>query len=138
MIQEEVSASQIGGAHENEFAASIADQIPVAPDERYARPGHFPGVVLLEGRAALAEQLERALFALGFQVLKLSRPEFTSDNFADAIRVARSAGLIVLYSGDLLTGETKHRIALQSANPFLNIPIPPKLPPDHAPVSIRL
>src|SRR5438445_10768027 len=58
MIQESVAAVQLAEEPENEFA------IPVAPEERYARHGHFPGVVLLEGRAALAERLERFLFYL--------------------------------------------------------------------------
>src|SRR5207253_2295870 len=52
MIQESVAAVQLAEEPENEFAASGGPAIPVAPEERYARHGHFPGVVLLEGRAA--------------------------------------------------------------------------------------
>ena len=127
MIQEDVTATEIAGEPENEFAASAVDEIPVAPEERYARHGHFPGVVLLEGRAALAERLERFLFDLGFEVLNLTRPELSGDALDLAIRVARSAGFIVLYSGDSLTGETKHRIALQFDNRFLDIAAAPEL-----------
>jgi len=121
MIQEEVAATGIAGEPKNELATSAADEIPVALEERYARNGHFPGVVLLEGRAALAERLERLLFDLGFEAVSLSRPEFTSDNFADALRVAKLAGFIILYSGNPLTGETKHRVALGFDNRFLDI-----------------
>jgi len=130
MIQEEVAVTGIAGEPKNELATSAADGIPVALGERYARHGHFPGVVLLEGRAALAERLERLLFDLGFEALSLSHPEFTSDNFADAIRVAKLAGFIILYSGNPLTEETKHRIALEFANRFLDIAGAPELPLD--------
>src|SRR5260370_19474760 len=74
MIQEEVAATGIAGEPKNELATSAADEIPVALEERYARNGHFPGVVLLEGRAALAERLARLLFALGFHAVKLPQP----------------------------------------------------------------
>jgi len=130
MIQEDVFVSEIAREPENELAVSPADKVPVAPAERYARHGHFPGVVLLESRAALAERVERLLFDLGFEALSLSRPEFTSDNFADALRVAKLAGLIILYSGNPLTEETKHRIALEFDNRFLDIAGAPELPLD--------
>ncbi len=120
MIEEHGSASEIAGEPKNELATSAADEIPVALEERYARNGHFPGVVLLEGRAALAERLERLLFDLGFEALSLSRSEFTSDNFTDALRVAKLAGFIILYSGNPLTAETRHRIALEFDNRFLD------------------
>ena len=121
MVQEDVTATEIAGEPENEFAASAVGEIPVAPEERYARHGHFPGVVLLEGRAALADRLERFLFDLGFEVLSLTGSEFSGDALGPAIRVARLAGFIVLYSGDTLAGETKHRIALEFDNRFLDI-----------------
>jgi sulfate adenylyltransferase subunit 1 len=109
MIQEDIS-TVVG---EKEFAASTLDRTSVAPQERYARHGHFPAVVLLEGRSALAERLERSLFDLGFEVLHLSRPESSKDNFVDVVRVAQSAGLIVLYSGDVLAEETKQGLATE-------------------------
>jgi bifunctional enzyme CysN/CysC/sulfate adenylyltransferase subunit 1 len=109
MIQEDISAA----AGEKEFAAYAVDRTSVAPEERYARHGHFPAVVLLEDRPALAERLERSLFDLGFEVLHLSRPESSKDNFVDVVRVAQSAGLIVLYSGDVLAEETKQGLATE-------------------------
>ena len=109
MIQEDISAA----AGEKEFAAYAVDRTSVEPEERYARHGHFPAVVLLEDRPALAERLERSLFDLGFEVLHLSRPESSKDNFVDVVRVAQSAGLIVLYSGDVLAEETKQGLATE-------------------------
>jgi hypothetical protein len=109
MIQEDISAA----AGEKEFAAYAVDRTSVAPEERYARHGHFPAVVLLEDRAALGERLERLLFDLGFEVLHLSRPESSKVSFVDVVRVAQSAGLIVLYSGDVLAEETKQGLATE-------------------------
>jgi len=91
---------------------------------------HFPAVILLEGRAALAVRLERLLFGLGLQVLNLRPRELSGDALDLAIRVARSAGFIVLYSGDALPGETKHRIALGFDNRFLDIASGPEHSPN--------
>ena len=68
MIQKDLAATEIAGQPEDEFASFAVGETPVAPEERYARHGHFPGVVLLEGRALLAERLERLLFDLGFEL----------------------------------------------------------------------
>jgi bifunctional enzyme CysN/CysC/sulfate adenylyltransferase subunit 1 len=109
MIQEDISAT----AREKDVAAYAVDRTSVAPEERYARHGHFPAVVLLEDRAALGERLERLLFDLGFEVLHLSRPESSKVSFVDVVRAAQSAGLIVLYSGDVLAEETKQGLATE-------------------------
>ena len=127
MIQEDVTATEIAGGPEDEFASSALNETPVSSDERYARHGHFPGVVLLEGRAALAERLERFLFDLGFEVLNLARPEFSADSLDLAIRVAKSAGSIVLYSGDTLAQETKQRLTAEFDNRFLDFVGAPEL-----------
>src|SRR5260370_23383950 len=127
MIQEDVFATEIARNPDNELAVRPADNVPVAPAERYARHSHFPGVVLLESRAALAERVERLLFDLGFEVLHLSRPEFSGDALDLVIHVAMSGGVIVLYSGVTLAEETKHRIALEFGNRILDIAGAPEL-----------
>jgi sulfate adenylyltransferase subunit 1 len=127
MIQEDVTATGIAGGPEDEFASPALNEIPVSSEERYARHGHFPGVVLLEDRTVLAERLERFLFDLGLEVLNLTRPEFSGDALGLAIRVATSAGFIVLYSGGTLTQETKHRIEREFDNRFLDIAGRPEL-----------
>ena len=124
MIQDDPSAAT---KEEKEFPSSALAESPVASQERSARHGHFPAVVQLEGRAALAVRLERLLFDLGFEVLHLTRPEFSPDNFAEAARVAQSAGLIVLYSGDVLSGETKRRLATDFADRFFDLASAPEL-----------
>jgi len=125
MIQEDVSATVI--AAEKEFASYAVAETPVAAEERYARHGHLPAVLLLEGRPALAVRLERLLFERGFEVLHLSLPEFSGDTFAETLRVTQRAGIIVLYSGDDLSGETKHRIAAEFGNRFFDFAGAPEL-----------
>ncbi len=127
MIEEHVSGVGSAGEPEKKFVSAAMDETPVAAEERYARHGHFSAVVLLEGRAALAERLERHLFELGFEVVHLSRPGFSGDTFAVAIRMAQTAGLIVLYSGEALSVETRHRIAAEFDNRFFDLAGAPEL-----------
>jgi hypothetical protein len=125
MIQEDAPATAV--AVDNEFISYGALETPVAAEERYARHGHFPAVLLLEGRPALAVRLERLLFDRGFEVLHLSRPEFSGDSFADTVRLTQKAGVIVLYSGDVLAGETKHRLAAEFSERFFDVSSAPEL-----------
>ena len=119
MIQEIAPPTAIAG--EEEFSSHAVAETPVAAEERYARHGHLPAVLLLEGHPALAVRLERLLFDRGFEALHLSRPEFSGDTLTETVRVAKSAGLIVLYSGDALSGETKLRIAAEFADRFFDL-----------------
>jgi sulfate adenylyltransferase large subunit len=125
MIQADVSAAAI--IEENDATSNAVGDLPVAPEERYARHGHFPAVVLLEDRGPLAARLERRLFDLGFGVLHLSHPEFSVDNFADAVRVAQAAGIIVLYSGSALPEETKRGFAAEFAGRYFDLAVATQL-----------
>jgi sulfate adenylyltransferase subunit 1 len=119
MIQEDLSAT--ANEEAKEFASYAVNRTPVALGERYTRHGHFPAIVLLEGRPALAARLERLLFERGFEVLRLSNPEFSVDAFAVAARVARAAGLIVLYSGDALPAKTKQSLTAEFENRIFDL-----------------
>jgi hypothetical protein len=92
----------------------------VTADERYTRHGHSSAVLLLEGRPALAARLERLLFDLGFEALHLRGSEFSEEAATDVLRVAKAIGIIVIYSGDTLAAQTKHRIAEESGNGFFD------------------
>jgi sulfate adenylyltransferase subunit 1 len=127
MIQEDMSAA--ASAEEKESAADAQDERPVAVLERYARHGHFPAIVLLEGRVALALRLERHLFDLGFEVLHLSHPEFSAANVPEALRMAQVAGFIVLYSGTAVSEDAKHRLDTEFNDRFFDLA---KAPEFHA------
>jgi sulfate adenylyltransferase subunit 1 len=117
MIQEDARAEATENLQEQELASQTLTQTTptaVTPQERYERHGHYPGVLLLEKRPELAARLERALFDKGFELVHLSRGEITPDAFADAVRLARAAGSVVIYSGDALAPETKRHIATET------------------------
>ncbi len=60
-------------------------------------------------------------------MLHLCRPEFSGDAFADTVRVTQQAGIIVLYSGEALTGEIKHRLAAEFSARFFDLAGAPAL-----------
>jgi len=127
MIQEVPPAISIAGDSEKEFLSSAREEAPVADEERYARHGHLPSVLLLEGHPALAARVERLLFEQGFEVLHRSVPEFSGDTFAEMLRLTRSAGIVLLYSGDSLPNETKRLIAAELKSSFFDLASSPEL-----------
>ncbi len=127
MIQEALPAISISADAGKEFLSSAGQETPVADEERYARHGHLPAVLLLEGHPALAARLDRLLFEQGFEVLHRSAPEFSGDTFAEMLRLTRSAGVVLLYSGDSLPGETKRLIATELKSSFFDLASSPEL-----------
>jgi hypothetical protein len=89
--------------------------------ERRTRRGHLPAVLLLEGRPALAAQLERHLFEQGFEALHLTGSAVSLGALPEAIRVTQAAGMVVLYSGSTLDAETKHLIAAEAEGRFFDV-----------------
>jgi len=66
--------------------------------ERQQRHGHGPAILLVEGRDALARQLERSLFERGFEVLVLEGDPLSSEALLPLLNTLWSAGLLVIYS----------------------------------------
>jgi sulfate adenylyltransferase subunit 1 len=82
-------------------------QSAVDPDDRYRRHGHYPAVILAEGRPVLASLLERVLFEQRFEVVLLTRADVSPVTFRSLLKVTHSAGLVVIYSfGSLGREET--------------------------------
>jgi sulfate adenylyltransferase subunit 1 len=68
----------------------------IIPFERYRRHGHCPAIILVNARAELTRQLERALFEAGFEVMLVEKKaSFISTKTAWAI--LHAAGFVVLY-----------------------------------------
>ena len=85
-------------------------QAPVSHQERYRRHGHQPALVVVRNRPALAERLERALFARGFEVVRLTQGDLAADRLAAILRLARAAGLVVIYSADQAEADQKQAL----------------------------
>jgi sulfate adenylyltransferase large subunit len=101
MIREGISAA----SQKRETGLPIPWLSAVDPSERYRRHGHHPGIILVEGRPALASLLERILFAHNFEVVFLNRDELSSDSFQMMLSVTQLAGLVVIYSFSSLSPE---------------------------------
>jgi sulfate adenylyltransferase subunit 1 len=121
MIQEDATGV------DEELSSYGVLETPVMADKRYARHGHFPAVLLVEGRPALAARLERLLFERGFEALHLTGHEFSGDTLADVVRLTQKAGIVVLYSGEPLSKETKQRLAAEFSERFFDVSGAPEL-----------
>jgi sulfate adenylyltransferase large subunit len=93
----------------------------VAPSERHKRHGHHAGVIVLEGRPELAARVERALFEQDFEALHVRSDAMAVDAGPDVVRVARAAGLILIYSGNVLAPDLKARLVAAAGDQFLEV-----------------
>ncbi len=90
----------------------LRSQTPVTPTERYQRHGHSPAIILVNSRATLERQLERALFESGFEVMVVEENSaaFPARNLW---KMLHSAGFVVIYNNPSLG--TEGRAELQAA-----------------------
>jgi bifunctional enzyme CysN/CysC/sulfate adenylyltransferase subunit 1 len=121
MIQEDPAAKRGSAPAEAAANLRIPAGSPVSAEERRIRRGHWPAVLLLEGRQALATRLERHLFEQGFEVLHLTDSAVSTVALSETIRVTQAAGIVVLYSGSDLDAETKRLIATNSEGRFFDL-----------------
>jgi hypothetical protein len=99
MICEDQHQPQRTVESEDAGTASVAaGQGAVTLLERQQRHGHRPGILLIEGREALAKQLEQSLFERGFEVLVLEGDTLSSEVLPLLLKPLWSAGLVVIYS----------------------------------------
>jgi bifunctional enzyme CysN/CysC/sulfate adenylyltransferase subunit 1 len=68
----------------------------IIPFERHRRHGHYPAIILVNARAELARQLERALFAAGFEVMLVEKKASFISTKAAWVTL-HAAGFVVLY-----------------------------------------
>jgi hypothetical protein len=116
MIQEDLPDRQ--GQERPKLASLEIPHKSVSAQERYARHGHYPAILLLENQPGLATRLERALFEQGFEVLHLDDREASSYVLLEAARAAHRIGAVFIYSGHALDTEMKQRLAPEE-NPRL-------------------
>jgi hypothetical protein len=99
MIYEDQDQPHETAESEDAGTARVASgQGAVTLQERQHRHGHRPGILLVEGRDALAKQLERSLFERGFEVLVLDGGTRSLQAHPPLLKTLWSAGLLVIYS----------------------------------------
>jgi sulfate adenylyltransferase large subunit len=80
-------------------------QTPVTLKDRQERHGHASALVLVQDRPRLGINLERALFAQGFEVLYISAAAIPADHLRSVLKLSRSLGLIVVLSSESVQRE---------------------------------
>jgi sulfate adenylyltransferase subunit 1 len=115
MIQGEVRGRAGDGS-----GVAEAQSAAVSPRERYARHGHAPAIVLAGGRAGLAEHLERALFAEGYQAALISA-ELGGDHVESIATFSWSLGLVLIVAGEAIGQDTRGRLAAQAGERFFDL-----------------
>jgi sulfate adenylyltransferase large subunit len=90
----------------------LRSQTPVALTERYQRHGHSPAIILVNRRATLERQLERALFESGFEVMVVEENSSAYPT-RNLWKILHSAGFVVIYNNPSLG--TEGRAELQAA-----------------------
>jgi hypothetical protein len=77
-------------------------QTPLTVEDRYARHGHEHALILVQDRPRLGAYVERALFGQGFEVLHVSAADLPDGHLRSVLKLARSAGLVVILSWESL------------------------------------
>jgi hypothetical protein len=120
MIQRDLSA-KFAGSQAVSATSEILWQMPVAAADRYARHRHQPAVILVEGRRRLAEYLESALFAEGFEVLLVSEADAPAAQLDLLVKMARLAGLVVILSVQKAEVADRRRWQALAADNFFDL-----------------
>ena len=105
----------------DQTVAREAAQKPVTAADRYRRHGHYPALILIEGNTALAARLERALFDDHFEVLLVSGDAVSAAELENQLPAFKSAGIVVIYSCDVLAPEAKRRFAEMEPNRYFDL-----------------
>ena len=77
----------------------------VSMDERSKRYQHLPAVIAIQGQLDTAQRLEEILFARGFAVLLVRREATPSSALLPVLSALWSAGLVVVYAGQIGPGQ---------------------------------
>jgi len=120
MIQRDLSA-KFAGAQAASASSEILWQMPVAAADRYARHGHQPAVILVEGRKRLAEYLESALFAEGFEGLLVAAADVPAGHLDTLLKLSKQAGLVVILSVESANAADRRRWQALAPDNFFDL-----------------
>jgi len=104
MIREE-TASKKSGQLLQQPASGDAAHDGVTEQERRQRYGHFPAVFWVNDRRDVAKRLERNLLERGFVVFLLRQGELLASALPSVLSALWSAGIVVVYAGELTSLE---------------------------------
>ena len=110
------------GAVESEGTARAGSE--VTSRERQQRHGHRPAILLVEGRSALAKQLERSLFERGFEVLVLEGDTLSREALPLILKPLWSAGLVVIYSSTAIAQANRDAIKALATDCAFDLALP--------------
>ena len=133
-----LGAAIIRAALPAEVSQEIDWKTPVTREERYRRHGHDPALVLVESRPLVAQYLERALFAQGFEVALVSGEDFPAERLGPLLELSQSIGVVVIYSTGAISPAEK--LALSGVAGFRTFDLATMDLPadDHAAISAAL
>jgi sulfate adenylyltransferase large subunit len=98
----------------------LRPQSAITPLERHRRHGHYPAIILANGRASLANRLERALFEEEFEVMAID--EHSSFSPAkNAWAALHAAGFLVIYQNPSLGVEERLELRSLAGNRFFDL-----------------
>jgi sulfate adenylyltransferase large subunit len=100
-LQPANSDAQTGGSEE-------CETLTVTAEERIARRGHRPAILLIPG--FVAGLAERALFARGFETVELSEADLSHDSLEFVLNRLWSAAFVVLVRAGKVSFEARRRL----------------------------
>ncbi|HXN00087.1 MAG TPA: sulfate adenylyltransferase subunit CysN [Candidatus Dormibacteraeota bacterium] len=106
-----VGAGMITHASIAEDHAGRDRNAPVRAEERRAKNGHDAAVIVTSSRSDLTDRIDRELFERGFQTVIARQGEIAPSELLRFARLAKSGGLILIYSGDAPDEPARKQIA---------------------------
>ncbi|HWY06855.1 MAG TPA: sulfate adenylyltransferase subunit CysN [Candidatus Acidoferrales bacterium] len=98
----------------------LPPQSAITPLERHRRHGHHPAIILANGRASLANQLERALFDEGFEVITIEENSSFSST-RNTWAALHAAGFVVIYHNASLGAEGRLDLLSAAGDHFFDL-----------------
>jgi sulfate adenylyltransferase subunit 1 len=92
----------------------------VTEQERRKRHGHFPAIFCIAGGLDVAKRLEKSLFEKGFAAFMVQHDELTPSALPSVLSALLSAGIVVVYAGEL-TPEARSVIHAVAEARFLEL-----------------
>jgi hypothetical protein len=117
MMQEDLSR-HLGEATVNASGVSEDDPREVTSQERIARNGHRPAILLIPN--SIAGAAERALFESGFQTIVLGRNERSSAALASSLGSLWSAAFVVLVAVTEVSTEMRRTLEAVAGDSFVD------------------